>query len=96
MGTDYGNFEESRDIAAIWTPIGAIRPVRMPFGLKNAGVIAQGAVREMREEDLSPTAKDHSINIADDFGGFCEEIASDGTLAPDWDTLADSFIDHRL
>ena len=59
--------EESRDIAAIWTPRGLLRPTRLQFGLMNAGIVTQGDLRVMRQHKLSKYAKDHSVNIADDF-----------------------------
>ena len=45
----WGLAEESRNLCAIWTPLGLLRPTRLQFGLKNAGVITQGAVRVARE-----------------------------------------------
>ena len=32
--------EESRNVCAIWTPLGLLRPTRGQFGLKNMGIIA--------------------------------------------------------
>ena len=86
--------EGSRDIAAIWTPIGLIAPTVLQFGLKNAGIVTQGCVRKMREDNLSPYARDHSINYADDFTGFCDMIDNDGAQKIDWRGLAASFIEH--
>ena len=83
--------EASRDIGAIWTPIGLIRPVRMQWGLMNAGIIAQGAVTRFREEDLSMKTKETSLNYADDLSGFApHSVTTDGSVCIDWNTLADS------
>lgn len=81
-------------ILAIWTPIGLLRPTRMQYGWLNAGIIAQGAVRVMIENDLTVHAKEHSLQAADDFSGFSEDSDIDGTMQPDWDKLADDFIEH--
>ena len=81
-------------MSAIWTPLGLIRPTRLQFGLKNAGTTAQGAVRVAREKHLSQETKKHSINVADDFNGFCDSENVDGEWYDDWNGLADSFIDH--
>ena len=60
----------------------------LQFGLKNAGIVTQGCVRQMRENDLSPYSRDHSINYADDFTGFCDLVDSDGKQKTDWRGLA--------
>jgi hypothetical protein len=57
------------------------------------GIIAQGDVRVAREMHLSAYTKDHSINVADDFNGFCDSETIDGNIYDDWEGLADSFID---
>ena len=85
---------ECQDLAAIWTPIGLIKPVRMQFGLTNAGIIAQGGVRKMRERDLSNYTKDHSMNYADDFTGYCGFVDDGKTQVPDWKGLLQSFKEH--
>ena len=86
--------KESSFVCAIWTPLGLIRPTRLQFGLKNAGTVAQGAVRVAREKHLSQETKKHSINVADDFNGFCDSENVDGEWYDDWNGLADSFIEH--
>ena len=45
------------------------------------------------EDELSQHAKDHSLQAADDFSGFSEEYNIDGSRAPDWDKLADDFVE---
>ena len=84
--------KECQDLAAIWTPIGLIKPVRMQFGLTNAGIIAQGGVREMRERDLSNYTKDHSMNYADDFTGYCSFVDDGKKQVPDWKDLLQSLL----
>ena len=66
----------------------------MQFGLINAGIIAQGGVREMRERDLSNYTKDHSMNYADDFTGYCSFVDDGKKQAPDWEGLLQSFREH--
>ena len=46
----------------------------------------------MMENDLSQHAKDHSLQAADDFLGFSEDMTIDGEKEPDWNKLADDFI----
>ena len=87
---------DDQDLAAIWTPIGLIKPTRMQFGLMNAGIIAQGGVRKMRQRDLSPYTKDHSMNYADDFTGYCASIDNGSSQEPDWEGLLQSFKEHVL
>ena len=86
--------DESSKVCAMWTPLGLLRPTRLQFGLKNAGVIAQGAVRVGREVHLGEYTKDHSINVADDFNGFCDTEIIEGKSYDDWNGLATSFIEH--
>ena len=85
--------EESRDILAIWTPLGLMRPTRLQYGWLNAGAVCQGDVRVMMENDLSQHAKDHSLQAADDFSGFSEDFEIDGVSKPDWNKLADDFLE---
>lgn len=81
--------EKSRNMLAVWTPLGLIRPSRAQFG-ENVGIVVQGVLRVWREEDLDKYSKDRSVNIANDFTGWC-----DGTNDnPDWEGLVDSFISH--
>ena len=83
---------DSRDVLALWTPIGLIRPTVMQFGWLNSGVIAQGAVRVMMAKDLSSYSQDHSLNYMDDFTGYCDFINSkDGQTVTDWEGLLQSF-----
>ena len=83
----------SQEILAIWTPIGLMWPTRMQYGWLNAGIITQGDIRIMMENDLTQHAKDHSLQAADDFSGFSEDETIDGERVPDWDKLADDFIE---
>jgi hypothetical protein len=85
---------ESRNMSAIWAPIGLLCPTRGQFGLMNMGIVAQGSVRMNRAKHLSPYTKDHSINAADDFTGFADHSTVDGITVVDWEGLADSFTDH--
>ena len=85
---------ESRNMCAIWTPIGLLCPTCGQFGLMNMGIVDQGSVRMNRAKHLSPYTKDHSINAADDFTGFADHSTVDGITVIDWEGLADSFIDH--
>ena len=85
-----GLHENSRNMLSVWTPLGLIRPTRAQFGETNIGIVVQGALRVWREEDLDKYTRYHSVNIADDFTGWC-----DGTEdSPDWNGLLDSFIAH--
>jgi hypothetical protein len=85
--------EKSKDLAAVWTPLGLLRPTRWQFGLMNAGIVTQGDLRVMMERDLSKHTKDHVNNVADDFLGFADHEVVDGECIIDWDGLADSFIE---
>ena len=85
--------KRSQEILAIWTPLGLMWPTRMQYGWLNAGIITQGAIRVMMENDLSQHAKDHSLQAADDFSGFSEDLTIDGEKEPDWNKLADDFIE---
>ena len=49
------------DVAAIRTPIGTLRPTRLQFGLRNAGIYTQGTVRRVLEGELPQYAKDHMV-----------------------------------
>ena len=83
----------SRNALAIWTPIGLIRPTRLQFGERNAGVVTQGAVTIMLESDIDPKHRAHIINGADDFTGFADHVMRvDGTVEIDWWGLAKSFV----
>ena len=75
--------ESSRDILAIWTPLGLMRPTVLQYGWLNAGIVCQGDVRMMMENDLSQHAKDHSLQAADDFSGFSDGYEIDGEMLPD-------------
>mgnify|MGYP000868561862 FL=1 len=77
-------------MAAIRTPIGTLRPTRLQFGLRNAGIYTQGTVRRVLEDELPQYAKDHMVNIADDFTGFVE--TAKGSEEPDWDGLVKGFV----
>ena len=57
-------------------------------------MIAQGAVRVGREVHLGGYTKDHSINVADDFNGFCDTEIVEGKSYDNWNGLATSFIEH--
>ena len=85
--------EASRDIFAVWTPRGLLRPTRLQFCWLNAGIICQGDINVMRENELSRHALDHSLQAADDFAGYSEDHDVDGTLQPDWEKMADDFIE---
>ena len=87
--------EEDQDILAIWTPIGLLKPTRLQFGWMNAGIVTQGAIRKMMEDDLSTHAKEHSLQAADDFSGFSDDVEIDGEMQPDWDALASPMISLR-
>ena len=84
---------ESRNALAIWTPIGLIRPTRLQFGETNAGVVTQGAVTIMLDQDIDPVHRNHIINGADDFTGFADHVTKDdGEIEIDYWGLAKSFI----
>ena len=86
--------EKSRDIAALWTPLGLLRPTRLQFGLMNAGIVTQGRLRGMRQQKLSIYTREHSENIADDFTGWTDHRFDKGKPIVDWDGLATGFIEH--
>ena len=65
----------------------------MQFGWLNAGIYCQGDINVMRENELSKHALEHSLQAADDFSGFSEDYEVDGEMVPDWDKLADDFIE---
>ena len=92
MYNGFGLHPESRSICAIHTPLGLIQPTCLQFGLMNAGVVAQGAVRLWRERDLSIYTKNHSVSIADDLTGWCGHFTlPGGELVIDWTGLEKSF-----
>ena len=86
--------EKSRDIAALWTPLGLLRPTRLQFGLMNAGIVTQGRLRVMRQQKLSVYTREHSENIADDFTGWTDHRFDKGKPIVDWDGLATGCIEH--
>ena len=63
--------EKSRDICTIRTPIGKIRPTRLPEGLKNAGTILQSFMTRALNT-LDPKVRDSVSNYADDINGGTE------------------------
>ena len=74
MGLD----EESRDICAIWTPQGLLRPTRLVEGLKNSGTLYQGPITRILAE-MSEKARATTSNYMDDFlvsGRTFEEFVS--------------------
>ena len=85
--------EKASKMLAVWTPRGLLRPTRLQFGWLNAGIICQGDVNVMREKELSQHAIEHSLQAADDFSGFSEDYDIDGQKVPNWDKLADDFIE---
>jgi hypothetical protein len=58
--------EASRDICAIWTPQGLLRPTRLVEGLKNAGTTYQGPIT-LALDEMSPHARGSTSNYMDDF-----------------------------
>jgi hypothetical protein len=96
MRSQYNCFDlapESRDLAAIWTPLGLIRPTRGAFGLKNMGIWVQGHVTKTLTEELSPYATNHMANIADDFTGWADHVIVAGEAVIDWQGMADVYIE---
>jgi len=65
----------------------------LQFGWLNAGIYCQGDINVMRENELSKHALDHSLQAANDFSGFSEDYEVEGEMVPDWDKLADDFIE---
>jgi hypothetical protein len=59
----------------------------------NAGIICQGDINVMRENELSRHALEHSLQAADDFAGYSEDYEVDGERVPDWEKMADDFVE---
>ena len=59
---------DCRDILAVWTPFGLIRPTRLPFGTINAGTILQNFLTAALT-DLPPEVRARLCNYADDVCG---------------------------
>ena len=58
--------EDSRDLTALWTPIGIIRSRRLVFGMKNAGTVLGRIINELMNE-LPTAVREAFKNFADDF-----------------------------
>jgi hypothetical protein len=58
--------EESKDLTAVWTPLGPIRSERLVFGLMNAGTVL-GRYLSAVFAGLSSAARRRWLNYADDF-----------------------------
>ena len=62
--------EDSRDVAAVWTPLGLLRPTRFAWGLKNAGTVLQKHM-DRAFQKLSDEDREAMANYADDItAGF--------------------------
>lgn len=60
--------KESRHVLAVWTPMGLLNPIRLPFGEKNAGTVLQINVTRALM-DLPPEVATAFFNYADDVIG---------------------------
>ena len=96
MRSQYNCFalkESSRNLAAVWTPLGLIRPTRGAFGLKNMSIWVQGYVTATMDTELKGHTKAHMANIADGFTGWADHEMIGGEAVIDWDGMADDYID---
>ena len=73
---------DSRDILAVWTPLGIARPIRMQYGDVNVGIIAQENADETLGK-LKPETRERISNYQDDMMGGAPtvEIAMDDFFA---------------
>lgn len=73
--------EKSRDILAVWTVIGLLRPTRVPFGMINSGTVLTSYVQKMLRE-LTPEQRELISAYCDDFlGGVVELRGENGLVA---------------